>query len=112
MNIAAQDFDGDLNSIRGNWFLRDRAYPYDTIPVNSMIEALQQKEENTASFPSCWCRHQQQNSIFMISLNQQHFLRFDKSFPGQNIEIHAACQTAAIEIKSISAWDKEIIYHH
>lgn len=34
INIAAQDFDGDLNSIRGNWFLKDRAYPYDTIPVN------------------------------------------------------------------------------
>lgn len=50
INIAAQDFDGDLNSIRGNWFLKDRAYPYDTIPVNSMIEALQHKEENTANY--------------------------------------------------------------
>lgn len=50
INIAAQDFDGDLNSIRGNWFLKDRAYPYDTIPVNSMIEALHHKEENTANY--------------------------------------------------------------
>src|SRR4030095_1667657 len=37
--------DGDTSNIRMNWFQRDRAYPLDTIPSNSMLEALDKAEQ-------------------------------------------------------------------
>ncbi len=52
LNVAlSQQFDGgDINNIRGNWFLKDRAFPYDTIPSNSMAEAMQYKQEMTDNY--------------------------------------------------------------
>jgi hypothetical protein len=43
--IFAQE--GDNN---GNWFVRDRAYPFDTIPVTSMVNALDYQKEMTDAY--------------------------------------------------------------
>ncbi|MCI0450497.1 MAG: T9SS type A sorting domain-containing protein [Chlorobi bacterium] len=43
--VFAQEGEND-----GSWFFRDRAYPYDTIPVTSMVNALEYAKEITDEY--------------------------------------------------------------